>query len=77
MSSGPTGTGETCIEAIKRGRINIDITVKDWCAYRFECDATITTQEYNICWNCIYRRKFDIPEMIEKAKKEKLNGNSS
>jgi hypothetical protein len=77
MSGGPTSTGETCIEVTKRGRVNIDLRVKDWCAYRFECEATeITTQEHTICWHCIYRRRFDIPEMIEKAKKEKLNGNS-
>jgi len=71
MSSGPTATGETCIEVTKRGRINIDIRRKDWCRYEGKCEVEITNGGDKTCDFCIHKARFNIPEMIRKERGKK------
>lgn len=78
MSSGPTGTGETCISVIKKGRINLYFTREDWCGYNLECKTEEakckvdrTTAGEELCWHCGYMIKWKMPDVIDKKLEEK------
>lgn len=71
MSNGPISTGETCIDVIKKGRMNIKIIKKEWCGYKGECENEMILDGDKICWHCIYMKKFDIPQIIRITRKEK------
>ena len=65
MSSGPTATGETCIQVTKRGRVNIELTKNDWCTYKGECKYDLIINKLCICWYCMWMQKFDVPAIID------------
>ena len=59
MSSGPTLTGETCMEVVKKGRINIELTKKDWCTYEGICRYDRMVSRDCICWQSWWLWKCD------------------
>jgi hypothetical protein len=71
MSSGPTLTGDTCIEVTKKRYINIDFGPEQWCTYKGECKRRhLVFNQDEVCDLCKYRKPLDIPSMIEKRLKE-------
>jgi hypothetical protein len=72
MSSGPTLTGQTCIEATKRDYINLEFSRQNWCTYEKICnkDDLICTS-VDVCLLCKYRKPLDIPLIIELMRKRK------
>ena len=71
MSSGPTLTGETCIEVTKRGYINMQYGVEDWCTYKGECKKYMMVFAEDVCIYCKHRKPLDIPAMLDKKFKER------
>ena len=70
MSSGPTLTGQTCIEVTKEGYINLDYGVENWCTYKGECKMYRLIFRDDICLYCKHRHPLDIPKMIDARIKE-------
>lgn len=66
MSSGPTFTGGSENHG---GWINVQISKKDWCSYDGECKVDKVVNRQDLCLFCIYRKKLDIPKIIERNKK--------
>jgi hypothetical protein len=66
MSSGPTLTGDTYIEATKKKYINVYFDKNDWCSYKGKCliDNVITEREF-LCLLCKYRKPLDIPSVLQ------------
>ena len=73
MSSGPVGTGTTCIEVTKRGYVTIYFGIEDWCTYKGECKRYMLPVPADVCLYCKYRQPLDIPSMIDARVKEKEN----
>lgn len=71
MSSGPTLTGETCIEVTKRTYINMQFDVEDWCTYEGECKKYLMLFQDDVCLFCKYRKPLDIPAMINARLEER------
>lgn len=72
MSSGPTLTGETCIEVTRKGGyINVQVGIEDWCTYKGECRRERVVFGEHLCDHCKYKQALDIPAMIDKKMKEK------
>lgn len=71
MSSGPVGTGSTCIEVTKRKYVNINFNQDLWCTYEGECPRYLLVfHRDEVCTMCKYRKPLDIPSIIEARKKE-------
>ena len=71
MSSGPTLTGDTCIEVTKKRYVNIDFGPEKWCTYKGECHRMNLVFDHDeVCTWCKYRKPLDIPEMIDKKLRE-------
>lgn len=64
MSTDPTGV-EGSIE--KRIRVNISFTTKDRCRYNGDCKLRYTLAGEDLCKDCIYADKFDVPRLIKEA----------
>jgi hypothetical protein len=72
MSSGPTLTGETCIEVTGRGGyVNVQVEVEDWCTYKGECRRDIVVFGKDLCYHCIYKKPVDVPALIDEAIKRR------
>ena len=76
MSSGPTLTGESCIEATKRNYLTLNLTKKSWCTYEGKCGIEdVICSEINLCLLCKYRKPLDIPMNIKFQKNAKVRVN--
>lgn len=72
MSSGPTLTGQTCIEATKRQYLNFSVTKDDWCSYKGEClSKDLIYDQDKICLFCMHRLPLDIPHILQIYKEKK------
>lgn len=63
---------EVSFQETKRPRVNLHLTPKDWCA-REEwkgCYVLLDVKGYKLCDHCIFKKKFNIPMMIEEEKKK-------
>jgi len=66
MSSGPTLTGETCIQSTKRKYINIKFTKNDWCTYKGHCRIDdVLGDKLTTCMICVYCKKLSIPQILK------------
>jgi len=71
MSSGPTMTGATCIEATRKSYINIGFDRSDWCSYSGgTCliDNVITDKDA-LCMLCKHRVSIDVPAELDYYRK--------
>ena len=76
MSSGPTLTGENCIEDIKRNYLTLTITKKSWCTYEGKCGKEdVVCSEIDLCLLCKYRKPLDIPMRIRYRRNVKVRVN--
>lgn len=77
MSSGPTLTGENCIQAIKRDYVNLELTKKSWCIYEEGvCHKDdVLSCDINLCLLCKYRKPLDIPMRIRYRRNVKARVN--
>lgn len=74
MSSGPTLTGETCIEVTRGGGyVNVQVGIEEWCTYEGECRRDRVVFGEYLCDHCIYKKPVDVPAMIDRAIKERKN----
>lgn len=67
------GEEEVSFIKTKRPRVNLEITVREWCAretWKDPCDVLLDVKGYQLCQFCVFCKKFNIPMMIEKAKRE-------
>ena len=76
MSSGPTLTGQTCIEVTKKKYVNLQIGPEDWCSYPYECKRHNLIFPDTVCDHCQHKRLLDIPYLIESKLKEIEDENS-
>lgn len=78
MSSGPTLTGNTCIEVTKKQYLNANFEKKDWCGYKGHCriDQLLTDHD-EACLLCKYRIPLDIPKVLEGIHNERIKNNGS
>lgn len=76
MSSGPTLTGETCIEVTKKRYVNLKIGPEDWCSYPHECKRRNLIFPDSVCDHCKHKAPLDIPYLIESKLKEIEDENS-
>jgi len=60
MSNGQVGLGK---EFNGERKLNIEFKKKDYCAYTGDCKEYLNIK--NLCWNCIWMEKFDVPTIIE------------
>ena len=68
MSSGPTLTGQTCIEATKKKYVHISISKDVFCTYTGVCHLeNLVFEREQACLFCKYRKPLDIPWMIDLA----------
>ena len=49
--------------------INFSIDQSEWCGYSGECKKNMTGT-WDICYICKYKKKLDIPAMLDKAYEE-------
>jgi hypothetical protein len=70
MSTDPTGVNGSTGERI---RVNVYFKREDYCRYDGDCKIRYTLIDNDLCWNCIYMDRFDVPKLIEKALEEKEN----
>ena len=74
MSGGPVGVdGNSCTEATKYDYVNLEISEKEWCTYRGDCDKEYVSNQKDICLFCQYRKDLNIPAMILAKMKEKYD----
>jgi len=72
MSSGPTLTGDTCIEVTKKKYININFGREDWCSYKGVCNRdNLVIDREEACMICKWRKPLDIPKILDTALEEK------
>ena len=72
MSSGPTMTGSTCIEATKRHYLNFSLERKDFCTYSGQCKIDdVLMDPSSLCLFCKYKMFLDIPKRLDHHAKEK------
>lgn len=77
MSTDPSGLrkDKTCIEALNTQYIKVSFGRSDWCSYPIECpiDNTSTYLPEELCLLCEHRRPLNIPEILNRIKKENEN----
>ena len=71
MSSGPTLTGQTCIEVTKHGYVNVQVGIEDWCTYDGECCRDRVVFGDDLCDHCMYKKPVDVPALINEAIKRR------
>ena len=72
MSSGPTLTGQTCIEATKKQYLNVSFSREDWCSYKGHCRIDQMLADHNFaCLLCKYRTPLDVPKFLEEKHNER------
>jgi hypothetical protein len=66
MSTDPTGLGaaENPSLATSKHYINLRLTRKDWCAYKWKCKITQCLYPDDLCFHCKYHKLLDIPQLL-------------
>jgi len=54
--------------------INFSVGQDEWCGYKGECKKDMTNA-WDVCILCKYRKKLDIPAMMDKAYEEQDGDN--
>ena len=72
MSSGPTLTGETCLIATKKLYLNVEFSLDDWCNYKGYCKiGDVLPTQIPLCILCKYRKKLNIPQILDQHHKKR------
>ncbi len=74
MSGGPmTIERQNYINQANNHYLNISFTQEDWCSYKGHCRINQVLIDYvTICLLCKYRKRLDIPTVLEDANNERI-----